>query len=238
MLSNNLIKFSADKDYINNNKDILPIPSKLNIPDWFKKLEHNIDSKTVKGCMPFLDALTSGYILKIPTDIKFDIEKEDKNKKVKVTIANKEQCPGLNSEQSYFQDLHAVDQAKGSPAIEQNSKLPFYKIRNPWKIVTPSGYSCLFTNIFNNNQNEFEIFTGIVDTDCYTGCVNFPIILKGMKQNYFLKRGSPYVQVIPFKREKWESKIISESNHNSIFGFMTSFINNYKNKFWNKKRWK
>ena len=35
--------------------------------------------KTIKGCMPFLDSLTAGYLLKTPQDIvlHFNIKKED-----------------------------------------------------------------------------------------------------------------------------------------------------------------
>ena len=68
MLSNN-IKFLA-QDVIIEDKNLHPIPCKLNIPDWFKKLEHKIYDKTVKGCMPFLDTLTSGYALKLVADFK------------------------------------------------------------------------------------------------------------------------------------------------------------------------
>ena len=65
----NIIEFSAPKNIEYFLKDVLPIPAKLNIPDWFKKLNHEFDNKTVKGCMPFLDALTAGYILKMPQDL-------------------------------------------------------------------------------------------------------------------------------------------------------------------------
>ena len=67
MFSKN-IKFKALQSYIDNNKDVLPIPSKVNIPEWYKKLLHHNTKLTVKGCMPFLDTLTAGYILKMPVD--------------------------------------------------------------------------------------------------------------------------------------------------------------------------
>jgi mannose-6-phosphate isomerase-like protein (cupin superfamily) len=61
------IQFSAPKEYFELKEDY-PIQAKLNIPDWYKKLEHTILNRTVKGCMPFLDTLTSGYLLKMPQD--------------------------------------------------------------------------------------------------------------------------------------------------------------------------
>jgi hypothetical protein len=44
------------------------------------------ENLTVKGCMPFLDSLTAGYLLKMPQDIliKHNIDvKNDKNEIVK-----------------------------------------------------------------------------------------------------------------------------------------------------------
>ena len=64
----NVIKFKANKEFIKNNKDNLPVPIKINIPDWFKKLEHSPTNITIKGCIPFLETLTAGYLLKMPLD--------------------------------------------------------------------------------------------------------------------------------------------------------------------------
>ena len=46
----------------------LPQPSKKIMPEWYKKMpnfddKHDYDSTTVKKCMPFLDALSMGYII-------------------------------------------------------------------------------------------------------------------------------------------------------------------------------
>jgi hypothetical protein len=63
------IEFSVENSYIEQNKDILPIPIKHNLPNWYKDLKHDLKLRTVKGCKPFLDSLTSGYLLKLPQDI-------------------------------------------------------------------------------------------------------------------------------------------------------------------------
>jgi hypothetical protein len=72
------IEFISHKDYVDLKED-QPIPIKLNIPEWFKKLSHTVENKTVKGCMPFLDSLTSGYLLKIPQDLKIIHNKINKD---------------------------------------------------------------------------------------------------------------------------------------------------------------
>jgi hypothetical protein len=71
------IEFSAHEEYVEFKEDY-PIPAKQNIPEWYKKLEHSIDNLTIKGCMPFLDSLTAGYLLKMPQD--FHIKHNVKNK--------------------------------------------------------------------------------------------------------------------------------------------------------------
>ena len=64
----NIIEFSAPKDYVKV-KENLPVPIKTNLPAWFKNLSNSDDDMTIKKCMPFLQTLTSGYLLKTPIDI-------------------------------------------------------------------------------------------------------------------------------------------------------------------------
>lgn len=235
MFKENIIEFSSVDEYIENSKDILPIPSKLNIPKWFKNLKHSEFEVTAKGCMPFLDSLTAGYILKVPTDIYFLKEEKDGKIITKIEIANKN-LPFLNHADDIKDQIHPTWQLKDSPLIKQNGDKAFFKILNPWIIKTPPGYSCLFLPPMNNNTNDFEIVCGIVDTDNYENNINFPIVFKKNDQSVKIKRGDPFVQVIPFKRESWKMKIKNTSKR-GLMGFFTAFINNYKNRAWYKKRW-
>ena len=54
------IDFLAPKEYVNLNEHY-PRPIKTNIPEWFKKLNHSFDNRTIKGCIPFLDALIAMF---------------------------------------------------------------------------------------------------------------------------------------------------------------------------------
>jgi hypothetical protein len=105
--------------------------------------------------------------------------------------------------------IHPI-QLEGSPYVEKNKNLPFYKIINPWIIKTPPGYSCLFVPPLNNTDDRFSIIPAIVDTDTFPNEINFPIVINGDKYptlDTVLKKGTPYVQVIPFKRDKWKMKL-------------------------------
>jgi len=246
-----IIEFSAHEDYFALKQDF-PTPIKFNIPEWFKNLEHSMSYKTIKGCVPFLDSLTSGYLLKMPQDlyIRHNVDNEIEGKKIKDSFQTyalhdqevilKAKYVNLNS----GLDSHTLKQVEGSPFIEKNKNLPFYKILNPWKIVTPKGYSCLFVPPLNNSDDRFSIISAIVDTDTFPNEINFPIVINGDKYPVLettFKKGTPYVQVIPFKRDNWKMSIKSRSQkaiQNSRIFYGLKVINVYKNKYWSKKIWK
>ena len=145
----NIITFKTNKEYIKHYTECLHIPTKINIPEWYKKLEHSIANKTVKGCMPFLDSLTSGYILKMPVDyhIVHNIKYGDELKTGMKSGAEHLKRSNISNEinLNYGQpEFHHSSQLGESPYNEKNKNLPFHKILNPWIIQTPPGYSCLF----------------------------------------------------------------------------------------------
>jgi len=242
------IEFYSSDLYLQNNKDILPTPSKINIPNWYKKLKHDHKDKTVKGCMPFLDTLTIGYILKMPIDyyVEHNVETEGiKNTGMRTSNERINGITdGLNLNFSDTKEFHSIDQAKESPHLEKNKNLPFHKILNPFIIKTPPGYSCLFVPPLNNSDDRFSIIPGIVDTDKYNLEVNFPIVFNGDKYDTLettIKRGTPYVQVIPFKRDSWKMKIRKtnlKDKGKNVFKFAKYLFENYKLEYWSKKKCK
>lgn len=249
---NKEIEFSAHEDYFAQKEDY-PVPIKLNIPEWYKKLEHSLENKTIKGCMPFLDTLTSGYLLKMPQDfnIKHNVDnKDNKGDLIKdsfQTFALHDYSGFLYSKSinlNFGIDRHPIKQIEGSPFIEKNKNLPLYKIVNPWKIKTPKGYSCLFVPPLNNSDDRFSIIPGIVDTDTFPNEINFPIIINGDKYpilETIIEKGTPYAQIIPFKRDSWKMSIKPRKQkdiQNSYFSYKLKLINLYREKYWNKKTWK
>jgi len=108
------------------------------------------------------------------------------------------------------------------------------------------GYSCLFTPPLNRVDERFEIINGVVDTDIYKEYINFPFflkkdyLLKNVKDGKFfsiIEKGTPYCQIIPFKRESWKMKI--EEGDLGVPGDMfTEKFNWYRNKIWHRKSYK
>ena len=240
----NKIKFIASKEYLNYT-EILPEPCRLNIPLWYKELKHSVTNKTVKGCMPFLDTLTTGYTIKMPIDyyISHNFKKEGERYTEGYTRLDNYKNINLNTKNNL--ESHPISQlGKKCPFVNKNKSLPFHKILNPWIIKTPPGYSCLFLPPMNNSDDRFSIIPGIVDTDTFPQETNFPIIINGDKYPVLetvIELGTPIVQVIPFKREKWKMIIESKSSldRNKIdFLTLLNIWNVYKNKWWSKKSWK
>jgi hypothetical protein len=242
------IEFSANENYFVLKEDY-PIPTKLNIPEWYRKLNHTILNKTVKGCMPFLDSLTLGYLLKMPQDfyVRHNVLNEENEKDSFQTFGLYDQSQLLHTQFINLNsklDVHSTKQLEGSPLVEKNKNLPFYKILNPWRIKTPKGYSCLFVPPLNNSDDRFSIIPAIVDTDTFINEINFPIVINGDKYPILedmIKKGTPYVQVIPFKRDSWKMSLKSIKQKeilNSKFLYGLRLLNIYKDKYWSKKSWK
>ena len=110
----------------------------------------------------------------------------------------------------------------------------------PWKIKTPPGYSCIFTNPLNKNS-PIKIIDGVVDTDSFHQ-VNFPFYWTGdiNKELTIIQKGTPLIQVIPFKRENWKMSVKkSELDTYREKMKLSQFLkDNYKKLFWKKKSFK
>tara|TARA_R100000664_G_scaffold21772_1_gene31166 strand:- start:230 stop:967 length:738 start_codon:yes stop_codon:yes gene_type:complete len=243
----NLIKFSAPKELENFLDGVYPVPIKTNLPLWYKKLEHTVQNQTIKGCRPFLDSITAGYLLKMPQDLylKHNVWNEKINAYDSYfKYALPDESMGKYNLNTWHKQYHKKEQLEGAPQVKKNSNLPIYKILNPYHIKTPPGYSCLFTAPFNNRDDRFEVFTGIVDTDKHDIEVNFPFVINSDKYPNLettIERGTPYVQIIPFKREDWKMTLEFENRYSKTAHLLQNvkrkLINNYRNFYWTKKKW-
>jgi len=244
----NIIKFSAKKDYLDNIfEEDKPEPIIRNIPEWFKQLDPK-DAQSIKHCMPFLDSLSFGYSIKMPQDMDLhhNFYNKDKNKfdsGRRYSLNDRSFLNHVFPDSS--NDNHSLGQiGEKCPFAKKNSFLPIYKILSPWIITTPPGYSCLFVPPLNNRDDRFEIVAGIVDTDNYPYPVNFPFVLNGDKYKTLktiIKRGTPIAQAIPFKRSSWKmeiNEIEDETWYSLNRYFRLSFNKIYRNKWWIKKKCK
>lgn len=113
------------------------------------------------------------------------------------------------------------------------------KMSNPWSIKTPPGWSVAFKNPSNNFSNDIHILEGVVDTDNYIVPVNFPFVWTGSGEGeWVIPKGTPLVQVIPFKRADMDLVIKlkdEDSEHKVQRARHTKHFDGYKTLFWHKR---
>jgi len=206
------------------------------IPKWFKNFnkyfggtkETNLQGSlnlTIKACPPFLDSVMSGYMLYTEFDMNLSwLEGEP-----------------------YFEwraggDListHGKEQIAPEQIPDGFSDQPL-KFNNLWQIVTPKGYSSLFTHPFNREDLPFRTISGIVDTDTYKSVINFPFVIKKDFEGV-IPAGTPIVQITPFKREVWKMEIgdadPKEINDSQIM-LNHKLMGGYKTQWWTRKEYR
>ena len=141
------IEFSAHEDYFALKEDY-PTPIKLNIPEWYKNLEHVFLNQTIKGCMPFLDTLTSGYLFKIPQDLL----------KYKVLLSCRKQiASSLEEAKSRPTFKYAIVDSKKQQQAEMNElKIKMDAVKAFNKIENSLNDMLDFLAIYENNVTESD----------------------------------------------------------------------------------
>ncbi len=149
-----------------------PIPATLGLPSWLKAMPTQAfnainmrEEDTIKRCPPFVDAMTSGFLIPLVCDLRvengsitwdFDIP------------------PGgaIDFPRSPV-GFHDASQVIDTPLFEPDRFI--IKFHNLWSIEAPQGYSLLFTHPLNRFDLPFTTLSGIVDCDSYRdGWVHFP----------------------------------------------------------------
>jgi len=203
-----------------------PYPARNAIPNWWKDKNLTFENpnmpifniSTFKRCIPMLDVLTAGYIIPLHSD--FEVAQDGNN-----TVIN---WAGVRP----VLEQHLVNKVDGLEIPEGYSKFVFKYITN-WIIKTPPGYSTLITHPFGYKNLPFHLFSGIVDSDTFYGDINTPFALK---ENFsgIIPKGTPMMQVIPFKRETWKSEITkgTEFEREKMYNILTSKVHSgYKKIF-------
>jgi len=223
-----------------------PQPAYKHIPQWYKKIEsfynsdptpqNGVQHLTVKRCVAFLDMLSTGYFILCPFDIYIDTTD---NKKEFVIPAALQGLQNTNIKQ--FIGIHDLKQVEGYP-FEKDLYLEYlFRIHPIWIVKTEPGVSCLFINPQHHENSPLSAISAVIDTDGYPsdGLLSF-LVKKDFKG--FIKKGTPLVQVIPFKRDDYESKIIinqEEYDKTKTFSLKVRSVFNsgYKKYFWKMKKY-
>jgi hypothetical protein len=223
-----------------------PLPaSKNNIPDDFKKLpKYSYNTKsfinyggssnnlTVKSCLPTVDAYTSGYTISLPYDIQVH---RDENNQASITwsLIVEGLHAFINKRTDMNENIHPWDNIDGYDNLEFNW-MPY------WSIKTPPGYSSMFIHPINRMDLPFYTIGGIMDTDGWGDVGNHPFMFK-KNWSGIIPAGTPVIQIIPFKRDDWDSNIdktMIDEYWKKIITRDKKLKNYYKTNHWKSKQYR
>ena len=221
-----------------------PYPAVKQLPKWFldmdpysdKSFDFPSDKKlhfrnrtanaTFKKCVPLLDGMSAGYIIPLWAD---------------VMIEQQNGFPEIFwKTQADIFEIHG-ESSRRIPAPTGYDQV-VYKYLNCWIPQTPKGYSCLIIPPLGYNDLAFKAVPAVVDTDKSTLELVFPMWIKTSFEGV-VEKGTPIVQIIPFKRDDWNStfdyyengeykSIIEERNFNS------TMVGHYLKNHHSKKKFK
>lgn len=222
-----------------------PYPAVKQLPQWFLNMQPYVDKSffefpddgklhfrrqtanaTFKKCTPLLDGMSAGYIIPLWADVM--VEQTDFGFDI------------------FWKTNHEIFSKHGEstknivPPIGYEKQV--FKYLNCWIPQTPKGYSCLIVSPLGHNDLPFKAVPAIVDTDKSTLELIFPMWVKTGFEG-IVEKGTPMVQIIPFKRDDWEStfdyyedgyyrNVVEERNFNS------TMVGHYLKNHHSKKKFK
>lgn len=213
-------------------EDLKPQPAFKCLPDWLKSMPPRRDDfPTAKRCLPLLDAMYQGYIIKAHCDV--DVEIDDKG----------------NMNTSYTSPVDPMSTHRMSTSVEflqsvDSSFTHTFKWYSPWTVKTPKGYSCIYTHPANGGIKEIQFMTSRVDTDELNLCVSLVFYVKKGYRRFKIKQGDPLVQVIPIKREEFELDVRAATKEDMFENEKANWNNTlqkenaYRDHYWHKRKQK
>jgi hypothetical protein len=224
-----LIRFFSKKIYDNLGQ---PTTAKKHLPQWYKDSEATFITEDgsehagLKKCIPFLDAMLSGYMLVTPVDI-FISHNEDGTPNIR-----------WNSPESFIDFISERTKLLGEQMPRPAGHFPNHlAFRGTWGFRLPKGWSVLVTQPFNRHDLPWTLTSGLMDADQFSTSGNLPFFLRkdfvGM-----VPAGTPIAQVLPVKRASWKA-IYNDQGLVYLDDLQTaavrSFGNSYKKLFWQRK---
>ena len=243
-METNKVNFFSNKNWLNSESDSKPKPIIKTIPEWYRKMDRfakNPITKdffigedkgkipTWKACPAIFDIMGTGYTYVTPCDLNFFI---DKNNKIAVEVEDKK----------YINFCSARPKMDGfvTPIGYRDEHFAWFP---DWAMRLPEGYSAIYSQPFNRFELPFLTTSGIIDNDK----IDLPGTMPFFISKEFvgiIPKGTPFVQIIPFKRENWESEIttftlleIIKRNKENTDKYRKPDGGIYKNEVWEPRKY-
>ena len=212
-----------------------PAPASDALPEWLKSMPAAVHSdilgaevRTAKHCVPFIDALSRGFLVPLAADVtvsdsnfswSWDVPALSRSRITRAPIS-----------------FHLSEQLAGTPLVDGDALM--VKFNNFWTIETPPGHSLLVTHPLNRSDLPFRTVAGIVDCDRYDhGFVHFPAQWTDHTFTGTLHRGTPVAQcfVLPrnatelvFETLRGEHAEIQRETHDAIAAEAGGYRRHYR----------
>lgn len=190
------ITFSAKDNALELGK---PVTARSLLPDWYKRAESSfIDSTNglesgsgLKKCIPYLDGMTSGYMLVTPFDL----------------FVSKDENGLLDLRWNAPDDLASAFELR---PVEQGHTIPrppgyesrMVTFNSSWGWKVPKGWSVLVVPPLNRTDLPFMCTAGLMDSDRFWANGSIPTFIRSDLVGT-IPAGTPIAQLIPVKRAKW-----------------------------------
>jgi len=255
---NNIIKFRSARAWLNEKSASVPKPTQNTVPEWYREAdrfakhpytnEYYAAPQTVcpfpkegtkddfgkiptwKACPAILDGFSTGYVFRTPTELTFFknekgiIDVKVKDQRHKDFVSQRPPMPQFQHPKGYYKDHFA-----------------WYP---DWGLKLPEGYSALYMTPMNRYDLPFLNTSGVVDNDKVFLSGTFPFFIADGWEGV-IPEGTPYMQLLPFKREDWSSEI-EFLNEKQIYNEMMQNVKKYrvpdggvyKSQVWSKREYK
>ena len=227
--------FSPSSEYVSKHVQ-RPLPAKKYVAEWLKPKEKltfenakmttngQIEDRFVGRCMPFRDAMTAGYIQESWTEIMVRVKDGEL------------QWYTASSPEIMSSTVTPSGVAIGSEYYPAELQMKMH-----WYPRLPKGYSILVCPPFNRLDLPFTCTSGIIEADNFyhIDVGNIPFYIKAGFEG-IIPVGTPLYQMIPIKRESWQSEVLNWDAH--ALESLTKevgrrFMGYYKKNFWIKKHY-
>ncbi len=179
-----------------------PQPARAVLPEWLRKMPsraysdmHGTDVRTVKQCPPFVDAMTHGFVLTLPCDVRVEEGVFSWDWPVPDPAAHMHPRAPLS--------FHVPAQVSGTPFHAGDRVI--VKFNSFWTVELPEGWSLFAMPLVNRSDLPFRALCGLVDADRYHDVgILFPALWTQPDFEGVLARGTPFVQCFPVPRAPLE----------------------------------
>lgn len=214
---NPLIRFIRNRPWLTKDSSSAPKPTIKTLPEWYRKADRfHLNPQTNepwedpvtggrmpnwKACPAVFDIMGTGYVYRTPCDIEF-YEEQDQ---IKVKV--------LDEQNKEFVQIRPPMYQFVPPTGYYEAHFAWW---SDWAVEVPEGYSVLYSQPYNRFELPFLTTSGVIDNDKVSLPGTMPFfIVKGFVG--VIPAGTPYAQMLPFKRENWTSEVVDKISDRDMY---------------------